>query len=79
MASPIGKFNANPFDWSESGQAGRPQHFLNFFPLPQGQASFRPILSPRRPKSPSGAVDSRRIRQNVAMAKIDAGIWLTQL
>lgn len=22
----------------------RPQHFLNFFPLPQGQGSFRPIF-----------------------------------
>ena len=26
-------------------QVGRPpQHFLNFLPLPQGQASFRPTL-----------------------------------
>jgi hypothetical protein len=23
---------------------GPPQHFLNFFPLPQGYASFRPTL-----------------------------------
>ena len=39
-----------------------PQHFLNFFPLPQGQGSLRPI---RRPRDSTGAVTgsagSRRV------------------
>ena len=28
--------------------AGEPQHFLNFLPLPQGQASLRPTFGARR-------------------------------
>lgn len=31
-----------------SDYAERPQHFLYFFPEPQGQGSLRPILAPVR-------------------------------
>ena len=41
-------FVAQEVDAAPGGSAGRvgqaPQHFLYFFPLPQGQGSFRPIL-----------------------------------
>ena len=33
-----------PFPGAGSAQALRPQQFLYFLPLPQGQGSFRPIL-----------------------------------
>jgi hypothetical protein len=36
-------------DWSY-----RPQHFLNFLPLPQGQGSFRPVLGATRMGSDGG-------------------------
>jgi hypothetical protein len=33
------------FDVLGTGISGIPWHFLNFFPLPQGQGSLRPVLT----------------------------------
>ncbi len=44
---------------------GEPQHFLNFFPLPQGQAALRPTLAART--DPAGA--------SAATARMVSGSW----
>ena len=42
----------------------KPQHFLNFLPLPQGQGSLRPALGPCR--RPGGCCPCRTRREIMA-------------
>ena len=40
---------------------GEPQHFLNFLPLPQGQAALRPTLAARTDPAGASAVTARMV------------------
>lgn len=50
---------------------GRPWHFLNFLPLPQGQVSLRPVISARAEyQSSEGRIIPARALQDSNPSKI---------
>src|SRR6056297_164524 len=66
------------------GQNYRPQHFLYFFPLPQGHGSFLPIFSPERltgfffccPSSPCENVISCSSGWDISEASLASDSWI---